>query len=114
MKRGEIWIANLFPQRGREVGKIRPVLVMQSDVLTGQGLDTVVVLPISSQARAQTQTLRISVPTRGRLARDSYIMVEKIRALDRNRFGEGPLATLTDEEMARVERSLLVVLGMYR
>ena len=31
MKRGEVWVANLNPTRGREVGKIRPVLVIQGD-----------------------------------------------------------------------------------
>jgi len=40
------------------------------------------------------------------------VMVEHLRPLDRSRFGEGPLSTLTSEEMAAVERSLRVVLGM--
>jgi mRNA interferase MazF len=40
-------------------------------------------------------------------------MLEHLRALDRTRFGEGPLATLTAEEMAAVEKSLRGVLGMW-
>jgi mRNA interferase MazF len=39
-------------------------------------------------------------------------MIEHIRALDRSRFGEGPLATLTAEEMATVDKSLRGVMGM--
>ena len=31
MKRGEIWVANLNPNRGAEVGKIRPVLILQNN-----------------------------------------------------------------------------------
>lgn len=114
MKRGEIWIGNLHPTRGREVGKIRPVLVMQADSFTGEYTDTIVIIPLTSQSRPRMQPLRVPIPARGRLARDSYVMIEKIRALDSAHFGEGPLTSLTDEEMERVERSLLVVLGMYR
>jgi mRNA interferase MazF len=114
MKRGEIWIANLYPKRGREAGKIRPVLVMQADTFTEQGTDTIIIIPITSKFWPKARSLRIHVPARNRLARDSYVMIEKIRALDSARFGEGPLAVLTSEEMARVERSLLAVLGMYR
>ena len=46
MRRGEIWIGNLNPNRGAETGKIRPVLIIQADFLTYQGSPTVVVLPL--------------------------------------------------------------------
>jgi mRNA interferase MazF len=39
-------------------------------------------------------------------------MIEHIRALDRSRFGEGPLTVLNTEEMAAVEKSLLGLMGM--
>jgi mRNA interferase MazF len=37
MRRGEIWIGNLDPGRGAEIGRIRPVLVLQDDVLIARG-----------------------------------------------------------------------------
>jgi len=37
IRRGEVWVANLIPNRGREIGKIRPALVMQADALTSIG-----------------------------------------------------------------------------
>ena len=114
MKRGEVWIANLNPRRGREVGKIRPVVIVQADALTEATIDTVIIIPITTKSWPSARSLRLPVPARDRLVRDSYVMVEKIVALDRNRIGEGPLTLLTNEEMARIERSLLVVLGMYR
>jgi mRNA interferase MazF len=40
------------------------------------------------------------------------VITDQPRALDRDRFGEGPLATLTAEEMAAVEKSLRGVMGM--
>jgi mRNA interferase MazF len=112
MKRGEVWVANLNPVRGAEVGKIRPVLVLQADELTEAGSDTIVILPLTTQVWPGLKYYRVTVPARGRLLKDCQVIIEKPRALDRRRFGEGPLASLTSDEMAAVERSLLVALGM--
>ena len=50
MKRGEVWVANLNPSRGREVGKVRPVLVIQGDALVEAGSPTIAVLPLTTQS----------------------------------------------------------------
>jgi mRNA interferase MazF len=112
MRRGEIWVANLNPARGREVGKIRPVLVIQAEELTAIGTPMVVVLPLTTQVYTDFTKWRITIPARGRLLKDCQVVVDQPRALDRARFGEGPLAALTPEEMSAVERSLKAVLGM--
>jgi mRNA interferase MazF len=48
MRRGEIYLGNLNPNRGAEIGKIRPVLIVQADFLIAQGEPTVVVLPLTT------------------------------------------------------------------
>lgn len=110
--RGEIWTANLNPNKGSETGKIRPVLILQEDALTAAGLPTVLVVPMTTQFRPGTAALRVGVPARDRLRAECYVMVEQLRAIDRGRIGEGPLAVLTADEMIRVERSLRVALGL--
>lgn len=112
MKRGEVWVANLNPNQGAEVGKIRPVLIIQEDALTQEGADTVIILPISTQLRSGFEHYRVTLPFRDRLLKKSQIIIEKPRALDRRRFREGPLTTLTNDEMTAVERGLLTVMGM--
>jgi mRNA interferase MazF len=112
MKRGEIWVAKLNPSQGAEVGKVRPVLVIQADELTEAGADTVVILPLTTQVRPGLRLYRVTVPARDRILRDCQVIIEKPRSLDRRRFGEDPLSTLTATEMASVERGLLAVLGM--
>lgn len=112
MRRGEIWTGNLNPTRGAEIGKIRPVLILQADALTQAGSDTVVVLPLSTQVWPGFKRFRVTVRARDKLKQDCQVVIDKPRALDRHRLGEGPLATLTAEEMAAVEKSLLAVLGM--
>jgi mRNA interferase MazF len=47
------------------------------------------------------------------LRQDCQIIVDQPRALDQSRFGDGPLTTLTRDEMLAVEQSLRLVLGMY-
>lgn len=112
MKRGEIWVGNLNPSRGREIGKIRPVLIIQADELTQTGTPMVVVLPLTTQVYPGFKRWRISLPARERLQKPCQIIIDQPRALDRDRFGEGPLATLIAEEMAAVEKSLRAVMGM--
>lgn len=113
MKRGEIWVGNLNPNRGAEVGKVRPVLVIQEDRLTEAGLPTVVVLPLTTQTRPGLRHLRVLIRARERLQHDCQVMVEQPRTLDRNRLGEGPLTRLTSEELAQINQALHVLLGLY-
>ncbi len=112
IRRGQVWTANLNPNRGREVGKIRPVLIVQGDWLSAAQARTVVVLPLTRQVRPDAEPLRITIGARDGLRTDSQVIVEQPRTLDRARLGEGPLTELTSSEMAAVERSLLSVLGL--
>ena len=112
MKRGEIWVARLSPSQSGEVGKIRPVLILQDDSLIQEGSETLIVLPLTSQVRPGIQHLRVTLSVRGRLLKESQVIVEKPMTLDSRRFGEGPLTALTNDEMTAVERGLLAVMGM--
>lgn len=112
MRRGEIWVGNLNPARGREVGKIRPVLIVQDDALTQINTPMIVVLPLTTRVHPGYTHWRITLPPRDRLLKACQVIVDQPRALDRSRFGDGPLTTVTAEEMARVEKSLKAVMGM--
>ena len=112
MQRGEVWVANLNPNKGSETGKIRPVVVFQENRLTAAGLPTVIVIPLTTQLRKGLEPLRVAIRARDRLGKDCHVMTEQIRALDRSRIGEGPLTKLSSDEMLALERSLMGVLGM--
>lgn len=113
MKRGEVWIGNLNPNRGAEVGKVRPVLIIQEDRLTQAGLPTVVVLPLTIQIRSGLQHMRVLLRARDRLQQDCQVLVDQPRTLDHGRLGDGPLTQLTSKELAQVNQALQVVLGLY-
>lgn len=112
IRRGEIWVANLNPGRGREVSKIRPVLVVQDDALTAAGTPMIIVLPLTTQVYPGFSRWRITITPRERLLRPCQVIVDQPRALDINRIGDGPLTRLTETELAQVERSLKAVLGL--
>lgn len=113
MQRGQVWVANLNPPRGQEIGKIRPVLVVQADELTASGSPMVIVLPLTTRVYPAFTRWRITIEPRDRLLKPCQVVIDQPRALDRDRIGEGPLVTLTTGEMEAVERSLRAVLGMW-
>jgi len=114
MRRGEVWLANMNPARGREVGKIRPALIIQSDEFGGSHTPLVVVLPLGSMddRHPLLTSIHYPIPARDRLHKPSLILVDQPRTLDRDRVIEGPLTTLTAAELRAVERILRRVLGM--
>lgn len=113
IRRGEIWVANLNPNKGNEIGKVRPILVIQEDRLLSSSLPTILVLPLTTQFRPSLEPLRIRIEARDRLLKDCFVVIEQIRSLDRSRFSEGPLTMLDSDEMASVEKSLKAVLGLW-
>jgi mRNA interferase MazF len=112
MRRGEIWVGNLNPNRGNEVGKIRPVLILQADFLIAQGEPTIIVLPLTTQVRKSKEPLHVTVPARDRLRETCQVMPEQPRTLDRARLVEGPLTMLSPDEMHAVEASFRAVAGL--
>lgn len=113
IRRSEIWVANLNPPRGQEIGKIRPVLVFQDDALTAIGTPMIIILPLTTQIYPAFKQWRVTITARHRLLKDCQVIVDQPRTLDRSRFGEGPLATLSEEEIISVERAFLGVCGMF-
>lgn len=113
MKRGEIWVANLNPPRGKEIGKIRPVLIVQADELNADVTPMVVVLPLSTRIYPNFEKWRIPIPARDRLRKNCQVVTEQPRALDRSRLADGPLTALANTEMQQVEKALLAILGMF-
>jgi len=112
IRRGELWVANLNPGRGREVAKIRPVLVIQDDALTAAGTPMVIVLPLTTRVYPGFSLWRVTIEPRERLLKPCQVIIDQPRALDINRIGDGPLTRLTEAELSQVERSLKAVMGL--
>ena len=111
VKRGEIYYADLSPVVGSEQGGVRPVLIVQND--TGnRHSPTVIAAAITSQlGKAKLPThIRLSSQTTG-LNRDSIILLEQIRTLDKSRLRER-MGHLGQEAMDAVDSALAVSFGL--
>lgn len=111
IKRGDIYYADLSPVIGSEQGGIRPVLIVQNDV-GNKYSPTVIAAAITSQInKAKLPThIEISAQDYG-LVKDSVILLEQIRTIDRRRLRE-KIGHLDDELMEKVNEALGVSFGL--
>jgi len=87
MKRFEVWLANLNPQRGSEVGKVRPVVIVQSNLLNDVGHPSTLICPITTNVQPDLKILRVSLEKgEGGLGRASDVIVDQLRAIDNKRL----------------------------
>jgi len=111
-KRGGVWLANLNPRRGTEPGKIRPVLVVQNQALLDADHPSTLVVPLTTRLTDNAEPLRLRLPARGRLKKDSDLLLDQLRAIDNRRLVEGPLLQCAPEFMAQVDTALIEVLDL--
>lgn len=85
-RRGVLYLADLNPRRGTEPGKVRPVLVIQTDLLNEVGHPSTWVLPCTTRLAGEN-LLRVSLP-RGMAGnrQDCEVMVDQSRAIDNRRL----------------------------
>ena len=111
VKRGDIFYADLSPVVGSEQGGIRPVLIVQNDV-GNKFSPTVIAAAITSQKYNTDLPTHIKVNADGSgLARDSIVLLEQVRTLDKRRLKER-MGNLEARDMQRVDRALSVSLGI--
>ncbi|MBE7022393.1 MAG: type II toxin-antitoxin system PemK/MazF family toxin [Ruminococcaceae bacterium] len=111
VKRGDIFYADLSPVVGSEQGGVRPVLVVQNDV-GNRFSPTVIISAITSQInKAKLPThIEITADDYG-LSKDSVILLEQIRTIDKRRLRER-IGRLDEELMERVNEALTVSFGL--
>jgi mRNA interferase MazF len=111
IKRGDIYYADLSPVIGSEQGGVRPVLIVQNDI-GNKYSPTVIAAAITSQInKAKLPThIEISAQEYG-LQKDSVILLEQIRTIDKKRLRE-KIGHLDEELMDRVNEALSISFGL--
>ena len=111
MKRYEVWLADLNPRFGTESGKTRPVVVVQTDLLNGKHLSTVV-CPITTKVVAGLNRMRVHL-TAGEvgLSADSDILIDQIKAIDNRRFVK-KLGQLPAAAQTKLDENLKIILDL--
>ena len=113
VKRGDIFYADLSPVVGSEQGGIRPVLIIQNDI-GNKFSPTVIAAAITSKInKAKMPThIELSARTYG-LAKDSIVLLEQIRTLDKRRLRER-MGCLDAEAMQKVDSAIAISFGLER
>jgi mRNA interferase MazF len=111
VKRGDIFYADLSPVVGSEQGGIRPVIILQNDI-GNKYSPTIIIAAITSQInKAKLPThVEISSEEYG-LNKDSVVLLEQIRTLDKKRLKE-KIGHMTDGDMKKVDNALLISVGL--
>lgn len=111
VKRGEIYYADLSPVVGSEQGGIRPVLIVQNDI-GNKHSPTVIAAAITSQKEKNKLPTHIELNAADcGLAKDSVVLLEQVRTLDKRRLKER-MGELDSSAMSQVNDALSVSFGL--
>ncbi len=111
IKRGDIYYADLSPVIGSEQGGVRPVLIVQNDV-GNKYSPTVIAAAITSQQFKTKLPTHISVDAAVcGLSKDSVVLLEQIRTLDKQRLRE-KMGNLPENDMSRINNALSLSVGL--
>ncbi len=111
IRRGDIFYADLSPVVGSEQGGVRPVLIVQNDV-GNKYSPTVIAAAITSRMGKTKLPTHIDIyANRVGLQKDSVVLLEQIRTIDKKRLGE-KMGHLDEELMNEVDNAITVSFGL--
>ena len=112
IKQYDVWIADLNPRIGSEMGKRRPVVILQTNLLNKTSHPSTIICPISSNVLKGSSILRVHIKSGiANLNQDCDIMIDQIRAVDNKRLIK-KAGRLTDEIIDMVKENIEIVLDL--
>jgi mRNA interferase MazF len=110
IKQFDIWIADLEPQRGTETGKVRPVLIVQTNLLKDH--PSTIICPITTNVAPESDILRVHIKKgTANLKNDSDIMIDQIRVID-NRRSTTKVGELPRDLQIKVRENIKILLDL--
>jgi mRNA interferase MazF len=109
MKQFDIWTADLNPQIGTEPGKVRPVVIVQTDLLNEDHPSTLI-CPITTSIIEESEILRVHL-RKDQLDRKSDVMVDQVRAIDNKRLLRR-ISKLNTQQVEKLKENLRIVLDL--
>jgi mRNA interferase MazF len=111
IKQFDIWIADLEPQRGTETGKVRPVLIVQTNLLNNEHPSTVI-CPVTTNVEKDSDILRVHIRKGiANLKIESDIMIDQIRSVDNRRL-LNKIGELTKELQLKVKDNIKIIFDL--
>lgn len=111
IKQFEIWIVDLNPGMGTETGKVRPVIVIQTDLLNKEHPSTII-CPITTNVQPDAEILRVHLKkSKFGLKEDCDIMIDQIRAVDNKRLVK-KVGVVDRDTADQIRENLKIVLDL--
>lgn len=111
VKRGEIFYADLSPVIGSEQGGVRPVLVIQNDI-GNKYSPTIIISAITSQINKAKLPTHVEIAGQEYgLPKDSVVLLEQIRTIDKKRLRE-KIGKFDDDMMGDIDDALRISIGL--
>ncbi len=110
IKRGDIWIVNLDPTIGHEIKKSRPSVIIQNDYGNKYSSITIIA-PITSQNLDKLYPFEVFLKKRGNLEKDSKVLLNQIRAVDKRRL-IAKISRVNDKEIDNLDDAIKISLGL--
>lgn len=107
MRQYEIWLANMNPSKGTEVGKVRPVVIVQTDLLN-EFHPSIIVCPLTTNVNREIKLLRVYVGKKY-LEAESDLLVDQLTAIDKKRLIK-KLGKLNETQIEKLRENLRIVL----
>jgi mRNA interferase MazF len=112
IKQYDIWIADLNPQIGKEPGKTRPVLVVQTNLLNKLPHPSTIVCPITTNVQDDSDILRVHLKKgMANLNENCDIMVDQIRAIDNKRLIK-KIGKLPTELIEKIKENISIIIDL--
>lgn len=112
LTRGGIYLARLNPAKKDEVGKVRPVIILNSQEILNSSPPIIFICPLSSQSHPNFKALHVELDIRDNLKVKSYALVEHCRSITLNRIIHPRLAQITFAELNNVLHKLQLLIGL--
>lgn len=112
IKQYDIWLADLNPRFGTEPGKLRPVVIIQTDLLNEIGHPSTIVCPITTNLIPDASVLRVHLSRKeAGTTKPCDIIIDQIRAIDNKRLKDkiGFLDNVAEKEL---RDNLRIILGL--
>jgi len=108
----EIWIADLDPKIGSETGKVRPVLILQTNLLNRIPHPSTIISPLTTKIQVKSDVLRCHLKKgMANLNEDCDVMVDQIRAIDNNRLIK-KVGSLPDEIIQKIKENINIIFDL--
>jgi mRNA interferase MazF len=112
IKRGRLYVVDFNPRVKTKPGKLRPAVVLQSDLVNEAGYPSTIVIPTTTRLVDDPGILRLRIEKdQGGLARDSDLLLGQLIAVANESFRQ-EIGALPNDLMDEMEKRVRIILGL--